>query len=385
MEHPLIFWLAALTLAAIAAALLELAVAGRRLGDLAGVAPLPAGEMPPVSVVIAARDEARGIEAALRSVLAQEGEDVQVVVVDDRSSDGTGAILDRLADVEPRLEVIHVAALPAGWLGKNHALQRGAEAARGELLCFTDADVVMAPDTLRRAAAYLQRERLDHLAVAPRVVMPGALLQAFGVAFGVFFSLFAKPWKVRDPASRHHIGIGAFNLLRAASYRRIGCHRAIRMRPDDDMKLGKLVKKHGLAQDFLFGAGHLSVEWYASVPEALRGLRKNAFAGVDYRLGVVLLATAGQLLLFVFPFAAVLLTGGSTRVLYAASVALLLAVFAGAARAQRTPLWHAVLFPLASLLFVAALWNSTLYTLRHRGIEWRGTRYPLDELRANRV
>lgn len=384
MEHPLFFWLAAATAAALAAAFAELAFAGRRLDHLARVAPLAADRMPPVSVVIAARDEARGIEAALRSVLALEGSRVEVVVVDDRSSDGTTGILARMAAADPRLRVVRVDVLPPGWLGKNHALHRGAREATGELLCFTDADVVMRPDTLRRAVAHLERNGLDHLTLAPRVVMPGTLLQAFGVTFGVFFSLYAKPWRVRDPASPHHVGIGAFNLLRAGAYRQIGTHRAIRMRPDDDMKLGKLVKTHGLAQDFLFGAEHLSVQWYATVREAVRGLRKNAFAAVDYRLAAVVAATAAQLLLFVFPFVALLLATGWTRLLNGFAVLVLLAVFAGAARAQRTPAWHAVLFPATVLVFLAALWNSTLYTLRHRGIEWRGTHYPLDELRANR-
>jgi cellulose synthase/poly-beta-1,6-N-acetylglucosamine synthase-like glycosyltransferase len=384
MDHPFLFWLAAATLAAVAGMLLQLAVAGRTLRDLREVAPLAAADAPRVTVVIAARDEARGIEPALRSVLALEGA-VEVVVVDDRSTDGTGAILDRMAGAEPRLHVLHVAELPAGWLGKNHALHLGAQAARGELLCFTDADVVMRPDTLLRATAYLRRERLDHLTIAPRVVMPGALLQAFGVGFGIFFALFARPWKARDPRSASHVGIGAFNLLRADAYCAVGTHEAIRMRPDDDMKLGKLVKKHGLAQDFLFGAGHLSVEWYASLSEAVRGLRKNAFAGVDYRLGTVLVATLGQLLVFIVPFPALLLTTGATRLLYAAAAAILLAMYVGAARAQHTPLRYAVLFPLTSVVFLIALWNSTLYTLRRGGIEWRGTHYPLEALRANRV
>lgn len=384
MPFALSFWLGALTAAAFAAMFVQLAVAGRRLGTLDRVEPLAAGEMPRVSVVVAARDEARAIEPALRSLLALEG-DVEVVAVDDRSSDGTGEILDRIAAAEPRLRVVHVVELPSGWLGKTHALQLGARAATGALLCFTDADVVMRPDTLRRAAAHLLREELDHLTLAPRVVMPGALLQAFGVTFGIYFSLFARPWKARDPRSRAHVGIGAFNLLRADAYRAIGGHAALRLRPDDDIKLAKVVKKHGLAQDFLFGASHLSVEWYRSVPEAVRGLRKNAFAGLDYRLDVLVAASVVHLLLFVGPVPGALLARGAAQACFAAALLLMLALYAGAARAQGTPAWHAVLFPLTSIVFVAALWNAAAYALWTGGIEWRGTRYPLDELRRNRV
>lgn len=341
--------------------------------------------MPSVSVVVAARNEARGIEPALRSVLALDGPDVEVIVVDDRSDDGTGQILDRMAAREPRLRVVHVAELPAGWLGKNHALWLGAGAARGELLLFTDADVVMAPDTVTRAAGYLLRERLDHLTVAPHVIMPGAFLKAFGVAFTIFFALFTRPWKVRDPRSRHHVGVGAFNLVRAESYRRMGTHQAIAMRPDDDVKLGKLVKKNGFASDFVIGADHVSVEWYHSLPEVVRGLRKNGFAGLDYRISLVILATVMVLLFCVWPFAAVFVTAGWTQGLYGMAVALLLLLYAAAALGQGVAPWNAVLLPAACLLVLFVMWNATVYALRNNGIEWRDTHYSLDELRANKV
>lgn len=381
----LLFWLSALTAAILIGTFVELARGTTRLRHLHDVPPAEGAEMPSVSVVIAARNEARGMEPALRSILAQQGGDVEVVVVDDRSDDGTGAILDRMAAGHPRLRALHVSELPAGWLGKNHALWLGAQAARGELLAFTDADVVMAPDTVARAAGYLVREGMDHVTVAPRVIMPGRLLQAFGVTFGIFFSLFTRPWKARDPRSRQHVGIGAFNLVRADAYRRMGTHRAIAMRPDDDVKLGKLVKKNGFRSDFVIGAEHVSVEWYHSLAEVVRGLRKNGFAGVDYRLSVVVFATVAMLLFFIWPFAAVFVTEGWTRVFYAVAVGLMLLLYGGAARAQRTPVWHGVLWPLACVLFLAVMWNATIYALWNGGIEWRDTHYSLDELRANRV
>ncbi|HYJ80831.1 MAG TPA: glycosyltransferase family 2 protein [Longimicrobiaceae bacterium] len=380
-----LFWLGAVTVAFLAAVIAELVAGGRRLVRLEQVPPLADAEMPAVSIVVPARDEERNLETALRSVLAQRGPRIEVIAVDDRSTDRTGAILDRMAQEDPRLTVVHVAELPPGWLGKNHALWVGAGRARGELLLFTDADVVMAPDTVHRAAGHLVRERLDHVTAGPRVEMPGRLLQAFGVVFGLFFAMFTRPWRVRDPRSRHHVGIGAFNLVRTQAYHAIGGHRAIAMRPDDDMKLGKLVKKHGLRQDLVIGTALISVEWYRTVGEAARGLRKNGFAGLDYRLSVVVLATVVHLLFFLWPFAAVLVVAAPARWLYLAAVACILVLFAGAARDQRVPAWYGVFFPLASLLFVYVVWNATLYALVHRGIEWRGTHYPLDQLKANRV
>lgn len=385
MTESILFWLAVATVVLFAAGFVELALGGRRLKHLHQLHPADPARMPSVSIIIAARNEERGIEPALRSVLRQQGERIEVVVIDDRSDDATGAILDRIAVGEPRLRVVHVTELPAGWLGKNHALWLGAQAAQGELLLFTDADVVMQPDTVLRAARYLADEGLDHLTVAPRVIMPGALLQAFGVVFTIMFSFFTRPWKVRDPRSKAYVGIGAFNLVRADTYRRIGTHRAIAMRPDDDVKLGKLVKKNGGAQEFVIGAEMISVEWYHSVREAVRGLRKNGFAGVDYRLSVVVFATVSHVVFIIWPFLAVWMTDGWTRALYAAAIGIMLLMYAGSAAAQGTPVWHGILFPVASAMFIYVIWNATVYALVNRGIEWRGTHYPLDELKANRV
>jgi hypothetical protein len=245
--------------------------------------------------------------------------------------------------------------------------------------------VVLQPDTLRRAAGFMRRTGSDHLAAGPHVDMPGVLLQSFGVVFLLCFVAFLRPWRVSNPRSRSHVGIGAFNLLRSEAYRQIGGHLPIRMRPDDDLKLGKLVKLHGLRQGFVSATGHVRVEWYHTLGGAVRGLRKNAFSGVEYQLWAVVLSTTFHLLLFCWPFLALLLTGGATLLLNAGVVALILIVFAGAAREQRIPVWYGVTVPLTSLIFVLVMWNSALYTLRHRGIEWRGTHYPLDQLRANRV
>lgn len=373
--------LAAITVLLLTAVLLELVRAERGMTALAEAD----GPVPAVSVVVAARDEAHGLERALRSLLAQDHPAMDITVVDDRSTDATPAILSRLAAEHPRLRVVRIDALPAGWLGKNHALHRGAASAPGELILFTDADVVMEPSAVRRAAAHLARQRLDHLALAPRVIMPGWLLEVFVVVFGIFFSLYSRPWRVADPDDPAHVGIGAFNLIRADAYRALGGHEAIRMRPDDDLKLGKLVKQHRLRQGFAVAVDLVRVEWYPGMREAVRGLRKNAFAGVEYRVSAVLLATLLLLVFLVWPFAAVLLLGGPARWLYLAAVAILLAMYAGAARHQGVAAWRGIAFPLGCLLFIVIVWNSMLYTLRHRGIEWRGTHYPLDELRANRV
>lgn len=350
----------------------------------------PAGRpWPPVSVIVAARDEAAGIEAAMRSLLALDYPALELIAVDDRSSDGTGAILDRLAALDaphrPILRALHVGELPPGWLGKNHALALGARAAAGELLLFTDADVEFAPDALRTAVAIVEAEALDHLALGPGLRLPGAWIAACVAYFARQFTLFLRPWRARDPGSPAYIGVGAFNLVRAAAYRSVGGHERIALRPDDDVKLGKLIKRAGLRQELRHAPDALRVTWYATVGEFVRGLEKNVLAGLDYRGVPALAALAALLAVEALPW--IVLAAGDPAARWLALAALLLAVATLGAilAAARAPVGAAVLAPAAALIFAYACARSILLTYLRGGIVWRGTYYPLAELRRNEV
>jgi hypothetical protein len=380
-----LLWLAALTLALWLGAALDAGLGAARMEELPRQPPIDPREAPRVSVVVAARDEERGVEAGVRSLLAQRYPDLEVWVVDDRSGDATPEILDRLAAEEPRLRVLHLSSLPAGWLGKNHALERGAEAATGEWILFTDADVVLEPTALARAMTYALRERLDHLAIAPELRMRGAMLGAFAGTFALFFARYTRPWKARDPRSAHHVGVGAFNLVRADFYRAAGGHRPIALRPDDDLKLGELLKRRGARQDLLFGRELVSVEWYHSVGEAVRGLEKNTFAGLGYSVPKVLLGCLLLLAFDVWPFAAVLLTHGLARALSATTALLALLLYAASTRGSGTSPRLAPLFPVAVLLLVFIVLRAAWLAVRRGGIYWRGTFYSLEELRGEGV
>lgn len=380
----LLLLLAAGTLLLYIAISLEVTIGNRSIAFLKDIPPLE-GDFPRVSIVIPARNEERNLEEALRSVLAQDYPDVEIVVVDDRSTDRTGEILDRMATADPRLKVVHVTELPPGWLGKNHALELGSEGATGDYLLFTDADVVMEPTALRRAVAHMEAKRLDHVTSSPEIERTSLLYEMLIGTFALFFAMYTKPWKAGDPKAPQHIGIGAFNLVRTAAYRAMGGHRPIALRPDDDLKLGKLLKKNGYRQEFLYGHGMLRVEWYASIRELVRGLMKNAFPAVDYRISVVILSTLAQLAVNVWPFLAVFVTAGATRLVNLAVCLLILLLCAVNAPLAGVRRWYGVGFPMASLLFLYILWRSTLLILWTGGIEWRGTRYPLAELKANKV
>lgn len=340
---------------------------------------------PKVSIVIPARNEERNLEEALRSVLSLDYPNYELVVLNDRSEDRTGEILERMSRQFPRLRVVHITELPSGWLGKNYALYRGAETSTGELLLFTDADIVMRPDTLRRTVTYFQSQYLDHLAVMPEILSRSLALSLFLNAFSIYFSLYARPWRVHDPKSKAFIGIGAFNMISRAVYERIGTHQAIALRPDDDMKLGKLVKKNGFRQSAGNGLGLLQVEWYASLRELVQGLMKNAFAGLEYNPLFVLGGISAMFLFGVWPLVALGVTHGAIWWVNLSTLILMQGLCFNNARVSGLHRGSGLFFPLSSLLMMYIVLRATVLTLVQNGIFWRGTHYSLDELRGNQA
>ena len=194
--------------------------------------------LPRLSAIVPARNEVRGIGAAVDSILRQDYPDLEVVLVNDRSTDGTGRIIARAAAEHPeRVRAVTVRDLPAGWLGKNHALWLGAQRVTGEWFLFTDADVVFHRTCFRRAVAYAEAEGLDHLTLSPRVTGRSYRLNAFVAFFVYAFLSYQRPHLANDPKSQVGVGIGAFNLIRRSAYTAIGTHAAISLRPDDDVRL----------------------------------------------------------------------------------------------------------------------------------------------------
>ncbi len=342
-------------------------------------------EAPPVAVVIAARDEEQTIEPALRSLLDGLGPATEVVVVDDRSSDGTPRILADLQAEYGRLRSVRVDELPEGWLGKSHALARGAEAA-GEVdwILFTDADVVFAPGAVESVVRYAAGGGLDHLTGGPAIRTRSFTLSGMIAAFGVLFGLFTQPWRAPVPGARSAVGIGALNLVRRRTYLEAGGHSTLRMCVIDDLGLGRMMKSAGGRSEFVYASALINIEWYPSLRSMMNGLVKNAFAGVDFRLSAVVAATGFIGLVLIAPFVLPWVSSVPPLARSLAAFAALLHLRAAWKAAERSglPPATAAFFPIGLSLFLFTLWRSTLTALVTQSVVWRGTSYPLRDLIA---
>ena len=357
----------------------------RRCPQLGELRPPEPPSWPALSVVVPACNEAGTIEPALASLLAQNYPGLEIVLVDDRSTDGTGAIIDRLAASDPRMRAVHVRELPAGWLGKVHALQRGLEHVRGELVLFTDADIHFAPGALRRAVAWVEAQRLDHLAVLAEVryrsFWVGVCLSS---ALRGIFTL-VRPWEAMNPRSAKAIGTGAFNLVRRAAFERTPGFEWLRLEVADDIGLGLMMKQSGGRPGVLLGRGQVRHEAYPTLADAVRGLEKNGFAQAarfsPWRgLSMVVLAVVGSLGAFAafLPVGVPWLWAVGASGLLAFGVALVII-----ARAFSAPFAYVLLsLPLGDLVMAYVVARATVLGVRRGGLVWRGTMYPTELLRG---
>jgi glycosyltransferase involved in cell wall biosynthesis len=345
-----------------------------------------------LSVIVPARNEGPGVAAGLRSLLASKGVDLEVIAVDDRSTDETGMAMDAL-EQEARTArvpyvVEHVRELPAGWLGKPHAMARGAALATGEWLLFTDADVVFAEDALARALDWLEREGADHLLVVP-TVMARSAGEAMMLPFLHVLSIWGpRLWRVADPGSRDAVGVGAFNLMRRSTYEAVGGWERLRMEVIEDLRMGYLIKQAGFASRVVTGRNLVRIRWAHGAWGVVTNLTKNVFAAFRFRIGLSIAGAVVIAVMCLLPFAGIVLGAGWDRAWLWPSLASLVALAALYWRYRRfadpngplTMLWL-LTFPAAALLFVHAMMRSTVLTLIRGGVVWRGTFYPLRELR----
>jgi glycosyltransferase involved in cell wall biosynthesis len=271
----------------------------RRLDDVTAERNSPE---PRVSVIMPACNEEKNIEQAVLALLGQAYGNLEILVVNDRSTDGTAQVLKGLQTAHPRLLVHEITELPPGWMGKSHALAQGATLASGEYLLFTDADVIMEPTTISRAIRHMLHDRLDHMSLFFKNHGGGWLLNCLILEMALGLLLAFRPWRVRLPGSREFIGIGAFNLVKKTAYEQVGGHASISMHPIDDLMLGKILKEQGFRQDCLLGNSFVAVPWYDTVKAMIAGLEKNTFSFVHYHISFIPPIVVFLFLVNILPF-----------------------------------------------------------------------------------
>jgi len=342
----------------------------------------PEGEQQKLSVVVAARNEELHIEKALRSLAMQDHPDYEIIVVNDRSTDGTAEIVERLAAEFPdRVKPVHVTELPEGWLGKCNALHQGGEAAAGEYILFADADVEFQPSVLRRAHAYATREEADQLAVIPQNLVDSFWEMAMLNVFALCFMLGFPPHRAMQRNSGRFIGVGAFNMIRTSMYRRIQGHRFLRLQVLDDVGLGKLVKFSGGRVRVAWGHGQVRLRWYESLGHMIKGLEKNMFAATGYSAVKTVAMVAGVVVMFLWPWIGVWVGPVGSRVVAVFALVLQIVTAGAAAKRAGFSVVHGLTTIAGAGLLITALVRSTVATLRNRGISWRDSYYPLKDLK----
>lgn len=360
---------------------LRVAFGATQLPWIKDFAPAADAECPRISLLFAARDEEEKLPAALATLAALDYPKLEIIAANDRSTDATAQILEAFAATHSRFRVAHIRELPAGWLGKPHALLKAYELSTSEWLVFTDADVRFQPDVLRRCVPLVKQRALDHLTLFGDVDMRGFWETVLLTFFGMAFQLATDPHRVSDPTSRWYVGVGAFQMLRRTAYEASGTHRRLALEVIDDMKLGKIVKEAGFRSGVGIAQEAVSVQWHSGLGNLIRGVTKNFFASTGFNLPLSLLAVLAMLAFHLAPIAGMIFGSGWIRILCAIAIVIPL-VFQGAVdRVMRVSILYAFMYPAGVLFFCYMLLRSAFVTIRQGGIVWRDTFYSLKDLK----
>ncbi len=355
--------------------------------------PLQSINSPLVSIIVPARNEERNIRRCVTSLLEQDYEHFEVIVVDDGSSDGTSRILDELIASHPqgdRLFVLRLHdALPEGWTGKPHAIHKGTQEAHGKWLLLTDADTWHAPNALRSSLVQAREEQVDLFTIGSEQELPTFWDKVMMPMAYLGISMLYPPKLVNDPLSKVAVANGQYILIRREVYDALGGYARPELRNTllDDRDLARVVKEQGYKLHFVDGRGLIAVRMYRDLGEIWRGWRKNAYLGNRGGIGFFVLQLIGLPMISILPFLLPLLARltrtqqdsgiGPTEALAATGLELtaLLAYRTWLNKQLRVPWYYALLHPLAGVIFEGILAQSSWRILTGSGVDWRGRNY----------
>src|SRR6266508_274556 len=349
----------------------------------------PPANAPLISVCIPARNEERNIRACVEAILGQHYPNFEIIVLEDRSTDATGDILASLAAQNDKLKVINGSDLPKGWAGKPHALFQASAAARGDWLCFVDADTFLSSTTLSSCYAKAIETKADMFTIMTfqimgsfweKVVMP-IVMTALSVGF--------SPRKVNDPKSKDAIANGQFILIKRSVYDAIGGHESVKDQIVEDKAISEQVKWNGYRLIVANGYSIAKTRMYTSLPEIWEGWTKNIYLGLSDRPSLMLIGAFGAFILLVaalvlplWPLFGVYwyLHGGGWLALAVIAKSLILWTVIIYARARVAmgmgiSAWYAFTLPLGSAVFATMMFISAWKVISGKGVNWKGRIY----------
>lgn len=337
-------------------------------------------DLPTLSILVPACNEENSIRESIQSLLGQEYSNLQIVVINDRSTDNTGAIVDALALEDSRIEVCHVQKLPEGWLGKVHALHCGMQKATGTWVLCTDADIIFSKDALTKAVCYAEEHELDHLCVMPKMYS-SSVWASMAIVSAIRSILMAfKPWHVTDKNRPEFVGVGAFNLIRRSHFLQTEGFAWLCMDIADDLALGMLMKQSGGKPGVLLAPKDVAVEWYPSVGDVIKGLEKNAYSQIA-RFSLWRGILAGMMLGISSISTILIALFVPKALLFLVPVIMVFAWICG--KIIEVPFLHACFSVICGdALLMWVILRSTILGHKRGGVIWRGTVYPSEKLRA---
>ncbi len=371
-----------------------------RQRSLSHVTELPStpSEAPLVSILVPARNEEhRVLEACVRSILAQDYERFEVIAVNDRSTDATGATLENLAATDARLQVIEGRELPTGWLGKPYAMHQALRRARGEWILATDADIIFESSALRTALAHALAANGDALTLIPRFEACSFWERVMIPAWAWVFLMFALVYRIDDPKGDRAVGIGGFFLIKRAVLDRVGAYEALKDEVMEDVRLAEKIKRSEAHLLVDHAPALLRTRMYKTFTEMWECSTKNWFSGVNFSLPFALFCVVSMYAVAVVPWliavgsAIALASGMSTNLaglFIPAALSWFLQVIVIAIVSTRSgvsPL-YALTAPLGLGIMYAMLLDSSIRITTGRGVTWKGRRiYERHGVRPPRV
>lgn len=335
-----------------------------------------------LSVVVVFCNEEKALPETLQRLADQTYPHLEFVLVDDRSTDRSAEIAEGFVRLDKRFRLIPIETLPSDWLGKPHALHRGVCASHGEYVLCMDADSLMARSLLSSAIHKMEREKLDHLSIAPRPVCHSWLERAAYAGMWILLALYIQVWSVNKKASSVGAGVGAFNLFRRSALEAVRGFESLKFEIVDDMGIVERLRKHGFKSLFSFAGDRLQIRFQEGLWGLVTGVEKNAFAATRFSWWW---ASASAFFLLFVSWAPIMCLFSEVLPVQLMGIVGLASFLLFAYRIRYFSFWFlAISLPLVCLMMSFATLRSAALITYRGGVMWRDTFYSLRDLKAAR-